>query len=68
MSDVFIISKFFIPDMVVVFLAKARPNIKWSHITEIEKKFEDQRNSRFKPDDMDKKDPQESIMSLMKNM
>lgn len=46
-----------------------RPNFKWSHVTEIEKKFEDQRNNRFKPDDMDtQKDPQESIMSLMKNM
>ncbi|KAI5642172.1 CS domain-containing protein [Phthorimaea operculella] len=57
-------------DMVVIFLAKARPNVKWSHMTEIEKKFEDQRNNRFKtPDmDMDKKDPQESIMGLMKNM
>ncbi|KAJ0174666.1 hypothetical protein K1T71_009774 [Dendrolimus kikuchii] len=55
-------------DMVVIFLAKSRPNTKWSHMTEIEKKSEDQRNSRFKPDEMDKKDPQESIMSLMKNM
>ncbi|CAK1586905.1 unnamed protein product [Parnassius mnemosyne] len=55
-------------DMVVIFLAKQHPNIKWSHMTEIEKKFEDQRNNRFKSDDFDKKDPQESIMSLMKNM
>ncbi|CAH0694580.1 unnamed protein product [Spodoptera exigua] len=57
-------------DMVVIFLAKARPNIKWSHMTELEKKFEDQRNSKLKPatPDMDKTDPQESIMSLMKNM
>ncbi|XP_072944826.1 calcyclin-binding protein [Epargyreus clarus] len=55
-------------DMVVVFLAKSRQNIKWSHMTELEKKFEDQRNSKFKPEDMDKKDPQESIMSLMRNM
>ncbi|KAG6443366.1 hypothetical protein O3G_MSEX002811 [Manduca sexta] len=55
-------------DMVVVFLAKSNPNVKWSHMTEIEKKFEDQRNSRFKTDDMGKKDPQDSIMSLMKNM
>ncbi|CAH0720312.1 unnamed protein product, partial [Brenthis ino] len=55
-------------DMVVIFLAKSQPNTKWSHMTEIEKKFEDQRNNRFKTDDMDKKDPQESIMSLMKNM
>lgn len=54
--------------MVVIFLAKSQPNTKWSHMTEIEKKFEDQRNNRFKTDDMDKKDPQESIMSLMKNM
>ncbi|KAM3965668.1 calcyclin-binding protein [Aphomia sociella] len=56
-------------DRVVIFLAKTRPNVKWSHMTELEKKFEDQRNSRFKTDDdADKKDPQESIMSLMKNM
>ncbi|XP_045775034.1 calcyclin-binding protein [Maniola jurtina] len=55
-------------DMVVVFLAKSEQNVKWSHMTELEKKFEDQRNNRFKTDDMDKKDPQESIMSLMKNM
>lgn len=56
--------------MVVIFLAKAQPNIKWSHMTEIEKKFDDQRSNRFKTDqtDMDKKDPQDSIMSLMKNM
>jgi hypothetical protein len=54
--------------MVVIFLAKSRPNIKWSHVTEIEKKFEDQRNNRFKPGDADKKDPQESIMDLMKTM
>lgn len=54
--------------MVVVFLAKAEPNVKWSHMTELEKKSEDQRNNRFKTDDMDKKDPQESLMSLMKNM
>lgn len=39
-------------------------------MTEIEKKFDDQRSNRFKPDDTDveKKDPQDSIMSLMKNM
>ncbi|KAL4709010.1 hypothetical protein ACJJTC_005871 [Scirpophaga incertulas] len=55
-------------DMVVVFLAKSQPNVKWSHMTEIEKKSQDQRNNRFKPDDMEKKDPQESIMDLMKNM
>ncbi|XP_050347990.1 calcyclin-binding protein [Nymphalis io] len=55
-------------DMVVIFLAKTQQNIKWSHMTELEKKFEDQRNNRFKTDDMEKKDPQESIMSLMKNM
>ncbi|XP_047535590.1 calcyclin-binding protein [Vanessa atalanta] len=55
-------------DMVVIFLAKSQQNIKWSHMTELEKKFEDQRNNKFKTDDMEKKDPQESIMSLMKNM
>ncbi|XP_041982143.1 calcyclin-binding protein [Aricia agestis] len=56
-------------DMVVVFLAKSQPNIKWSHMTEVEKKFEDQKNNRFKPaDNMDNKDPQESIMGLMRNM
>ncbi|XP_013199432.1 calcyclin-binding protein [Amyelois transitella] len=55
-------------DRVVIFLAKQQQNVKWSHMTEIEKKFEDQRNNRFKTDDMEKKDPQESIMSLMKNM
>ncbi|XP_068617815.1 calcyclin-binding protein [Battus philenor] len=55
-------------DMVVIFLAKLTPNTKWSHMTEIEKKSEDQRNNRFKTNDLDKKDPQESIMSLMKNM
>lgn len=56
--------------MVVIFLAKSRPNYKWSHMTEIEKKFDDQRSNRFKTDDVDmeKKDPQESIMSLMRNM
>lgn len=56
--------------MVVIFLAKAHPNMKWSHMTEIEKKAEDQRSQRFKPQlDEDKsKDPQDSIMSLMKNM
>lgn len=39
-------------------------------MTEVEKKFEDQRNNRFKPteDIGADKDPQESIMSLMKNM
>ncbi|XP_046969568.1 calcyclin-binding protein [Vanessa cardui] len=55
-------------DMVVIFLAKSQQNVKWSHMTELEKKFEDQRNNKFKTDDMEKKDPQESIMSLMKNM
>ncbi|XP_059052640.1 calcyclin-binding protein [Achroia grisella] len=55
-------------DRVVIFLAKSRPNIKWSHMTELEKKFEDQRSNRFKTEDAEKKDPQESIMSLMKNM
>lgn len=57
-------------DMVVIFLAKSRPNVKWSHMTEVEKKFEDQRTNRFKPpeDTGAEKDPQESIMSLMKNM
>lgn len=56
--------------MVVIFLAKSRPNVKWSHMTELEKKVDDQRTNRFKPsDDVEKsKDPQESIMSLMKNM
>lgn len=59
-----------ITDMVVIFLAKSRPNFKWSHMTELERKFEDQRNSKLKPEapEMDKSDPQESIMSLMKNM
>lgn len=53
-------------DMVVIFLAKARPNIKWSHMTELEKKFEDQRNSKLKPatPDMDKADPQESMSGV----
>lgn len=39
-------------------------------MTELEKKTEDQRNNKMKPPtpDMDKSDPQESIMSLMKNM
>ncbi|XP_075980090.1 calcyclin-binding protein [Anticarsia gemmatalis] len=58
-------------DMVVIFLAKSRPNIKWSHMTEVEKKFDDQRKNRFKPEPEvadPNKDPQESIMSLMKNM
>ncbi|XP_039756620.1 calcyclin-binding protein [Pararge aegeria] len=55
-------------DMVVVFLAKSEQNVKWSHMTELEKKFEDQRSNRFKPDEMDNKDPQESIIGLMKNM
>ncbi|CAK1555791.1 unnamed protein product [Leptosia nina] len=57
-------------DMVAIFLAKADTSIKWSHMTEIEKKFEDKRANRFKtePEDIDKKDPQASIMSLMKNM
>ncbi|XP_026725669.1 calcyclin-binding protein-like [Trichoplusia ni] len=57
-------------DMVVIFLAKSHPNVKWSHMTELEKKTEDQRNNKMKPPtpDMDKSDPQESIMSLMKNM
>jgi len=57
-------------DMVVIFLAKAHPNVKWSHMTEIEKKADDQRSNKFKTDqtDMEKKDPQDSIMSLMKNM
>ncbi|XP_045500210.1 calcyclin-binding protein-like [Colias croceus] len=57
-------------DMVVIFLAKSDKSMKWSHMTEIEKKFDDKRNSRFKtnPEDMDNKDPQASIMSLMKNM
>ncbi|XP_063386369.1 calcyclin-binding protein [Cydia fagiglandana] len=56
-------------DMVVIFLAKAQPNVKWSHMTSLEKKADDQHKNRFKTDDMmDKKDPQESIMSLMKNM
>ncbi|CAH2043592.1 unnamed protein product, partial [Iphiclides podalirius] len=54
-------------DMVVIFLAKQNPNTKWSHMTEIEKKFEDKRNIRLN-DGLEKKDPQESIMSLMKNM
>ncbi|XP_028042432.1 calcyclin-binding protein [Bombyx mandarina] len=55
-------------DKVVIFLAKSNPNTTWSHMTEIEKKFEDQRNNRLKPAETDKKDPQDSIMSLMKNM
>ncbi|CAG9788694.1 unnamed protein product [Diatraea saccharalis] len=55
-------------DMIVVFLAKSRPNITWSHVIEIEKKFEDQRNNRFKADDSDKKDPQDSVMDLMRKM
>ncbi|CAF4930696.1 unnamed protein product [Pieris macdunnoughi] len=56
-------------DMVVIFLAKSEPT-KWSHMTEIEKKFEDKRSNRLKPEpvETDNKDPQASIMSLMKNM
>ncbi|KOB73397.1 putative calcyclin binding protein [Operophtera brumata] len=43
----------------------AHPNVKWSHMTEIEKKADDQRSNKFKTDqtDMEKKDPQDSIMS-----
>lgn len=59
---------FLFADKVVIFLAKSNPNTTWSHMTEIEKKFEDQRNNRLKPAETDKKDPQDSIMSLMKNM
>ncbi|VVC92105.1 calcyclin-binding protein [Leptidea sinapis] len=55
-------------DMVVVFLSKVDKAVKWSHMTEIEKKFEDKRNSRFKPEVDDKQDPSASIMGLMKNM
>lgn len=56
--------------MVVIFLAKTNTNSKWSHMTELEKRSEDQRSNKFKPPatDMDNKDPQESIMGLMKNM
>ncbi|CAG9130584.1 unnamed protein product [Plutella xylostella] len=56
-------------DMVVIFLAKSSAGSKWSHMTEIDKKLDDQRNNRFKPEEASAgKDPQESIMSLMKNM
>lgn len=55
-------------DMVVIFLAKSQQNVKWSHMTELEKKSEDQRNNRYKPTESEKADPQESIMSLMRNM
>ncbi|CAG9564753.1 unnamed protein product [Danaus chrysippus] len=55
-------------DTVIVYLAKDMQCVKWSHMTEIEKKFDDQRSNRFKTDDKDNVDPQESIMSLMKNM
>lgn len=54
--------------MVVIFLAKSQQNVKWSHMTELEKKSEDQRNNRYKPTESEKADPQESIMSLMRNM
>lgn len=55
-------------DMVVIFLAKSQQNVTWSHMTELEKKSEDQRNNRYKPTESEKADPQESIMSLMRNM
>lgn len=54
-------------DMVVVFLAKSNPS-QWTHMTEIEKKFQEQRDSRLKPPEPGSSaDPQENLMSLFKN-
>lgn len=55
--------------MVVVFLAKSRPNVSWSHMTELEKRFEENKGNKFKTDGLEKgKDPQDSLMGLMRNM
>lgn len=37
-------------------------------MTEIEKKFEDQRTNKFKPEEDKSADPQENLMSLVKNL
>ncbi|XP_077298127.1 calcyclin-binding protein-like [Arctopsyche grandis] len=55
-------------DMVVVFLSKSIPGTNWSHMTEIEKRFDENKANKFKTDNMDGKGPQDSLMGLMKNM
>lgn len=54
--------------MVVVFLAKVDENVTWSHMTEIEKRFEENKANKFKPDTASPSDPQDSLMGLMRNM
>lgn len=54
--------------MVVVFLAKLIPGTNWSHMTEIEKRFDENKANKFKTDNMEGKGPQDSLMGLMKNM
>ena len=54
--------------MVVVFLAKTSAGTHWSHMTEIEKRFEENKASKFSTGNMDEKSPQDSLMGLMRNM
>lgn len=56
-------------DMVVVFLAKLEPGKVWSHVTLIDKKFDENKSNKFKSKETPEvTDPQDSIMGIMKNM
>ncbi|EFA13571.1 calcyclin-binding protein [Tribolium castaneum] len=52
-------------DMVVINASKVKGD-PWSHVTELEKKVDDAQKAKFKTGD--NVDPNEGIMSLMKNM
>ncbi|XP_044262180.1 calcyclin-binding protein [Tribolium madens] len=52
-------------DMVVINAAKVKSD-HWSHVTELEKKVDDAQKAKFKTGD--NVDPNEGILSLMKNM
>lgn len=51
-------------DLVVISASKVK-DVTWSHVTELEKKADDAQKAKFKTDSSD---PNESVMSIMKNM
>lgn len=52
-------------DMVIINASKVKQD-HWDYVTELEKKVNDAKNAKFKPND--NMDPSEGLMSIMKNM
>lgn len=56
-------------DMIAIYLKKQKEGQHWEHLTAIEKKLKDAKDSSFKKNtDLDVSDPTSGLMNLMKKM